>query len=101
MSRKAIIGLSLLVLIGILGFFIYRVLVPAGPILDPVDNPVRDRATLSKDLDESSIERNPQRNLYWGDLHVHTNMSFDAYIGGASRTPDEAYEFAQGKEIEI
>lgn len=101
MSRKAVIGLSLLLAIAILGFFIYRVLVPAGPVLDPVDNPVRDRATLSKDLDESSIERNPQRNLYWGDLHVHTNMSFDAYIGGASTSPDEAYEFAQGNEIEI
>ncbi len=40
------------------------------------------------------------KSLYWGDVHLHTNLSFDAYING-TRTigPAQAYEFAQGKTV--
>ena len=35
-------------------------------------------------------------NVYWGDTHLHTNMSGDAvfYLG-----PDAAYRFARGQEV--
>ena len=39
------------------------------------------------------------RNAYFGDLHVHTYLSNDAYISNARRTPDDAYRFAQGEAI--
>ena len=40
------------------------------------------------------------KNVYFGDLHVHTKHSFDAYIFGTTATPDDAYEYAKGNAIE-
>jgi hypothetical protein len=43
---------------------------------------------------------NPQREAYFGDLHLHTTNSFDAYVmSGTHTTPDEAYRFAKGETI--
>jgi hypothetical protein len=38
-------------------------------------------------------------NVYWGDTHVHTYLSPDAYPMGSRVTPDEAYRFAKGETI--
>lgn len=41
-----------------------------------------------------------QTNLYWGDLHLHTNFSLDAYgVQNRNMTPDMAYRFARGIPI--
>jgi hypothetical protein len=42
---------------------------------------------------------NADRNAYFGDLHVHTYLSNDAYISGVRRSPEDAYRFAQGQTI--
>ena len=39
----------------------------------------------------------PARNPYFGDLHVHTAWSLDAYVMAALNGPDEAYRFAKGQ----
>lgn len=42
---------------------------------------------------------NPERNAYFGDVHVHTGWSFDAFTNGSRATPTDAYAWAQGQEI--
>ena len=40
-----------------------------------------------------------RRQALFGDVHVHTYLSFDAYIFGIRRTPDDAYRYALGEPI--
>jgi hypothetical protein len=39
-----------------------------------------------------------QRPL-WGDTHLHTTNSFDAFAAGNRLTPDDALRFARGEEV--
>ena len=50
---------------------------------------------------EAAVKENPLKAAYFGETHVHTSFSLDAYIGGARLTPDEAYKFAQGRDVVI
>lgn len=64
----------------------------SAPTADPPAQTAMESAVATK--------RNPLRNAYFGDVHVHTQLSFDAYLFGTRRTPDDAYEFAKGAAIE-
>lgn len=47
-------------------------------------------------------DRDPLRRAYFGDTHVHTGWSLDAYSRfGAIATPDGAYRFARGAPIAL
>jgi hypothetical protein len=39
------------------------------------------------------------KNVYWGDLHVHSAYSLDAWGYGTLATPAEAYRFARGEPL--
>src|SRR5215510_3484275 len=45
-------------------------------------------------------DKNPLRDAYFGETHVHTSWSFDAYIFGNHVTgPADAYKYAKGEAI--
>ena len=46
------------------------------------------------------ITENPTKNAYFGDLHVHTKNSFDAFITGTRTNANDAYRFAKGDTID-
>jgi hypothetical protein len=46
------------------------------------------------------VEQNYPKNVYWGDTHLHTRNSADAYsLGNMNLTPTDAFRFAQGKAV--
>ena len=47
-----------------------------------------------------TVPQNPLRDAYYGDLHLHTTYSFDAYVlMGTKVDPDAAYRFAKGEPV--
>jgi hypothetical protein len=43
---------------------------------------------------------NPLRNAYFGDTHVHTSWSPDAFVSGVRVGPEDAYRYAKGEAID-
>ena len=54
---------------------------------------------LVQKADHSRTAPNRDRNAYFGDLHVHTTLSFDASAFGTTASPADAYRYAQGEVI--
>ena len=75
---------------GIIAFFLLSsMLVLSGAWAgDPVGEPGR-----------SSGKKNPLNNVYFGEQHLHTANSPDAFAMGVRNTPDDAYNFAKGKAV--
>ena len=67
-------------------------LLQSNSSLEIIDHSIDDRNN-----NDQLISSNKDRNPYYGDLHVHTKHSFDAYIFGVTASPDDAYDWAKGK----
>ena len=42
---------------------------------------------------------NPLKNCYFGDLHLHTSYSADAFALGTRTTPEDSFRYARGETI--
>ena len=50
---------------------------------------------------EACRMHDPLRRPFFGDTHVHTALSFDAWVQGSRGRPDDAYRFAKGGAIGV
>ncbi len=46
--------------------------------------------------EKTTVTENPLRDVYFGDLHSHTRLSFDSYVAWNSNDQNDAYTFAKG-----
>ena len=84
MKSKPMIAVRSIVL-----FLLCSILVVSGAwAKDPAGEPGR-----------SSGKKNPLKNVYFGDTHLHTQNSPDAYLFGVRLGPDEALRFARGEQV--
>jgi hypothetical protein len=61
-------------------------------------SPWAGKATPAPVADPATPPAYPMR-AYFGDTHLHTNNSGDAFMGGDRLGPEEAYRFARGEEV--
>ncbi|MEM7411377.1 MAG: DUF3604 domain-containing protein [Myxococcota bacterium] len=71
-----------------------------GSYDDPTLDVAFDPATVAPPPERPVVEADPHRNLLWGDLHIHTALSYDAFTMGVRALPDDAYHYMKGGTIE-
>jgi hypothetical protein len=47
----------------------------------------------------SSGKANPLNNVYFGEQHLHSGNSMDAFTMGTKNTPDDSFDYCKGKKI--
>ena len=86
MKRKTILSIG-----SIAVFLLCSLLVVSGVwAKDPVGEPGR-----------SSGKKNPLNNVYFGEQHLHTSNSPDAFAAGSRQTWDEAFRYGRGEEVTL
>ena len=99
MNKKIFIVLPLVALISI-GLYYYTKI--SGKVVEFTPEVIAALNDTVAGENESAIKKpaprtvitpaaNPDKNVYFGDLHVHTSWSFDGYLGGNRLGPTEAY----------
>jgi hypothetical protein len=83
----------------LLGLF---VLVGSTNVLAQI-KPAKESLSLSKLYPGKAYSPYAKRsfpsNIYWGETHLHTGLSLDAGLFGATLGHEEAYRFALGEEV--
>ena len=67
---------------------------------DPTLFPVYDEAEATAPPAKDTVPASTERSVFFGDLHIHTSLSLDAYNFGVRALPEDAYRFAKGGTIE-
>jgi len=63
------------------------------------DDTIAEQAWDTRDTYSPYAEQAYTTRVFWGDTHLHTALSVDATIFGATLGLEDAYRFARGEEV--
>ncbi len=66
---------------------------------DPTLFPEFDPSTAAPPPARAAVPRSRERSVFFGDLHIHSSLSLDAYLFGVRAGPEDAYTYAKGGTI--
>ena len=66
----------------------------------PPDSQALGEETPASGDSQETVAGNPLKEAYFGDLHIHSRWSFDAYSTQVPVGPDQAYRYARGEAID-
>jgi hypothetical protein len=85
MKRKAVVTTGLVLMLGAL------VSCKKAPTPEEAQQP----GQAARVTPEQHVQPNPDREAYFGETHIHTSWSVDAWLFGNHLTgPNEAYKYA-------
>jgi len=70
------------------------------PPRDPSLQPAFDPSAAHPMAELQHVAADPDRQAFFGDLHIHSALSPDAYVFGVRAMPADAYRYAKGATIE-
>ena len=77
-----------------LGFFGVLLLIPCLALAQSQNPPFQ-----RTEVRDACAQHDPLRQVFWGETHLHTAYSFDAFILDTRNTPQDAYRYAQGEKV--
>ncbi|MBT8139841.1 MAG: DUF3604 domain-containing protein [Gammaproteobacteria bacterium] len=77
----------------------FALLAACSKLEDPTLHPAFDPANTSPPPPKPATAPSELRNAFFGDLHIHTSLSTDAFVMGVRAMPDDVYRFAKGHAI--
>ncbi|MCH2174050.1 DUF3604 domain-containing protein [Myxococcota bacterium] len=107
MLKKVLLGIvgAIVLAAGVIGWTrvlpVYQFGQQISPNSAPEDYAQQEdsRVQLPVPLELELRPHNPIKNVYWGELHVHTVESMDAVLFGTTATVEDAYRFARGEPL--
>jgi hypothetical protein len=107
MLRKVLLGLPVLLVVALavawftFGRSFYSVYRATSPHTAPQDHAKQDDSRIDIPAQQPGEAKpfNRLKNVYWGDVHVHTEASQDAVLFGTTYTVEDAYRFAKGEKL--
>ena len=107
MLKKILLGFAALVVLAVVvfGLVVVRPIYELGQTITPTTAPedlAQQDDSRVKIPEMLALEPRPYdalKNVYWGELHVHTTESMDAVLFGTTATPEDAYRFARGEPL--
>ena len=86
--------------IKLLGVVLLVALLAAFFRLSPIDDPSLKGPERIEPMPTEPAPALGEQRVYWGDLHIHTSLSSDAFTMGVRAVPDDVYRFAKGATIQ-